>query len=70
MVSVTLGSRDRQADSTAHRFAHQSQMLLDSGRKFCFLYTNLANPTSDAIYERIGYERIADSAMIRFTPPD
>ena len=25
------------------------------GRRFCFLYTDLANPTSNAIYERIGY---------------
>lgn len=46
--------------------AHQSQHLIDSGRKFCFLYTDLANPTSNAIYERIGYQRIADSAMIHF----
>lgn len=47
--------------------AHQSQDLLDSGRRFCFLYTDLSNPTSNAIYERIGYKRIADSAEIRFT---
>ena len=26
-----------------------------AGRRFCFLYTDLANPTSNAIYERIGY---------------
>jgi uncharacterized protein len=40
--------------------------LLDGGRRFCFLYTDLANPTSNAIYERIGYRRVAESAEIVF----
>jgi uncharacterized protein len=35
-------------------------------RRFCFLYTDLANPTSNAIYERIGYRRVAESAEIAF----
>jgi uncharacterized protein len=43
-----------------------SQSLLDGGRRFCFLYTDLANPTSNAIYERIGYRRVAESAEIVF----
>jgi len=51
--------------------AELSQRLLDGrlfagGRKFCFLYTDLANPTSNAIYERIGYRRVAESAEIAF----
>jgi uncharacterized protein len=46
--------------------AELSQRLLDSGRLFCFLYTDLANPTSNRIYERIGYRRVCDSAEIRF----
>jgi predicted GNAT family acetyltransferase len=51
--------------------AELSQRLLDGrlfegGRSFCFLYTDLANPTANAIYERIGYVRIADSAEIVF----
>ena len=46
--------------------AELSQTLLDGGRRFCFLYTDLANPTSNAIYERIGYARIAESAMVAF----
>jgi hypothetical protein len=37
-----------------------SQRLLDSGRKFCFLFADLANPTSNGIYERIGYEPVCD----------
>jgi predicted GNAT family acetyltransferase len=46
--------------------ARLSQALLDRGRRFCFLYTDLANPTSNAIYERIGYVRVAESAMVSF----
>jgi uncharacterized protein len=40
--------------------------LFDRGRRFCFLYTDLANPTSNAIYERIGYRRVCESAEIVF----
>jgi predicted GNAT family acetyltransferase len=46
--------------------AELSQSLLDDGRRFCFLYTDLANPTSNAIYERIGYVRVCESAMLSF----
>jgi predicted GNAT family acetyltransferase len=51
--------------------AELSQRLLDGslfggGRRFCFLHTDLANPTSNAIYERIGYRRVAESAEIVF----
>ncbi|MCB9451639.1 MAG: GNAT family N-acetyltransferase [Anaerolineaceae bacterium] len=37
-----------------------SQVLLDSGRKFCFLYTDLSNPTSNHIYQDIGYRPVSD----------
>jgi predicted GNAT family acetyltransferase len=43
-----------------------SAELLARGRRFCFLYTDLANPTSNRIYERIGYRRVCESAEIRF----
>jgi uncharacterized protein len=46
--------------------AEQSARLLREGRTFCFLYTDLANPTSNAIYERIGYVRVCDSRHIAF----
>jgi predicted GNAT family acetyltransferase len=40
--------------------ARLSAQLLDEGREFCVLYTDLANPTSNAIYARIGYRGIRD----------
>jgi uncharacterized protein len=45
-----------------------SARQLARGRRFCFLYTDLANPTSNAIYERIGYERVCEAAEIGFEP--
>ena len=33
---------------------------LARGRRFCFLFTDLANPTSNAIYQRIGYRPVCD----------
>jgi uncharacterized protein len=46
--------------------AAASGMLLERGYRFCFLYTNLANPTSNAIYVRIGYEPVCDSREVAF----
>jgi predicted GNAT family acetyltransferase len=43
-----------------------TRMLLDRGRRFCFLFTDLANPTSNSIYQRVGYEPIADFDMWSF----
>ena len=37
-----------------------SQQLLDRGRRFCALFTDLANPTSNRIYQRIGYRPLGD----------
>jgi uncharacterized protein len=40
--------------------AEVSQAQLDSGRTFVFLFTDLANPTSNRIYQAIGYEAVRD----------
>ena len=39
---------------------------LARGREFCFLFTDLANPTSNRIYQSIGYEPVCDMDMYRF----
>lgn len=49
--------------------AELSRWFLDRGMRACFLYTDLSNPTSNAIYERIGYRRVADAFEIRFSEP-
>lgn len=46
--------------------AELSQKLLDSGFECVTLFTNLANPTSNAIYRQIGYCPVCDFQEIRF----
>lgn len=41
--------------------------LLDSGYKFCMLYTDLANPTSNSIYKKIGFKEVCDSVEHSFS---
>ena len=43
-----------------------SATLLESGRRFCFLDTDLANPTSNKIYRAVGYRYVCDSVEIAF----
>jgi predicted GNAT family acetyltransferase len=43
-----------------------SRMLLKEGFTKCVLYTDLANPTSNSIYRKIGYRPICDSLEIKF----
>jgi predicted GNAT family acetyltransferase len=39
---------------------------LGRGKEACVLYTDLANPTSNAIYQKIGYRPVSDSRYYRF----
>jgi uncharacterized protein len=39
---------------------------LAAGRRFCFLHTDLSNPTSNSIYVKIGYRRVCDSLELDF----
>lgn len=45
--------------------ARLSQLALDRGATFCALYTDLANPTSNSIYAKIGYRPVIDVDMAR-----
>lgn len=46
-----------------------SQRLLDAGLQFCALYTDLSNPTSNHIYQRIGYYPVCDVMDYDFIKP-
>lgn len=48
--------------------AAASQASLDAGRRFVFLFTDLANPTSNKIYQAIGYEPVIDIDQLAFDP--
>jgi GNAT superfamily N-acetyltransferase len=47
--------------------ARVTKEQLDGGRDYCFLYTDLSNPTSNKIYLNIGYEFVCDSAEYAFS---
>jgi uncharacterized protein len=48
--------------------SHPERSHPDAGRRFCCLYTDLANPISNAIYARIGYRPVCDSQWWEFQP--
>jgi predicted GNAT family acetyltransferase len=61
----------RRAGYASAATAAVSQLLLDGGREFVFLYTDLANATANHIYQAIGYEPVADTVDIEFaSAPD
>jgi predicted GNAT family acetyltransferase len=39
---------------------------LENGKTYCTLFTDLANPTSNAIYQRVGFEPVCDSVDVAF----
>ena len=43
-----------------------SRLLLDGGRAYCFLFTDMGNPTSNPIYQAIGYRPVCDVDEYRF----
>ncbi|KKD37500.1 MAG: GNAT family N-acetyltransferase [Limnoraphis robusta] len=43
-----------------------SQQLLNQGYQACYLYTDLANPTSNHIYKTIGYQPVCDWNIYQF----
>lgn len=59
----------RQGYATA-LVARLSQHLLDSGYDFINLFTDLENPTSNAIYQKIGFHPVCDFRMYKFEQAD
>src|SRR5580692_6046979 len=45
-----------------------SQAALDAGADRVLLFTDLANPTSNALYQRLGYQPLEDRAVWSFHP--
>jgi hypothetical protein len=46
--------------------AAASQYILDSGKTFATLFTDLANPTTNHIYQEIGFEPVCDAMVYGF----
>jgi len=82
MVSIALVQRDTShgiAISMVYTPAHLrkrgyatscvaavTRRMFDAGKQFCCLYTDLTNPTSNSIYQKIGYEPVCDSEDLVF----
>jgi RimJ/RimL family protein N-acetyltransferase len=47
--------------------AAASRRLLEAGAEEVVLYTDLANPTSNSIYQRIGYRPVEDRVVLAFS---
>ena len=45
-----------------------SQAALGAGAREVVLYTDLANPTSNALYQRLGYRPVEDRVVLSFEP--
>jgi predicted GNAT family acetyltransferase len=46
-----------------------SRLALDHGADEVVLFTDLANPTSNALYQRLGYRPVEDRLILEFTAP-
>jgi len=49
--------------------AELSRHILQSGYRFCTLFADLANLTSNSIYKKIGYKEVCDSVDYMFEMP-
>ena len=68
---IRIGPVYTPPDRRGHGYASNlvaavSQQRLDAGRRFCFLFTDLTNPTSNHIYQAIGYVPVVDVDQYRF----
>ncbi|MDK7471528.1 GNAT family N-acetyltransferase [Bacillus paranthracis] len=61
---VYTPKEERKKGYASNCVAALSQRMLDEGYKTTTLYTDLANPISNKIYQEIGYEKIAESVLI------
>ena len=58
----------RQQGYATALVARLSQHLLDMGYEFINLFTDLENPTSNSIYQKIGYNPVIDFRSYKFFP--
>jgi uncharacterized protein len=64
--AVYTPPESRQKGFASACVAALSQQLLDSGYRFCCLFTDLTNPTSNHIYMDIGYQPVCDFEEYHF----
>jgi uncharacterized protein len=68
---ISIGPVYTPPEERGHGYASNcvaalSQLLLAQGWEYCSLFTDLANPTSNSIYKKIGYRAVCDFDMYVF----
>ena len=59
--------KEERGNGYAYNIVYRlSKEFLDSGMEYCVLFTDDSNPISNHVYEKIGYERRADTMEILF----
>ncbi|GII87229.1 N-acetyltransferase [Sphaerisporangium siamense] len=66
-VYTPSGSRGRGYGSAVTHAATRAAQ--EAGAGLLLLFTDLANPTSNSIYQNLGYRPVSDYASIAFAPP-
>jgi predicted GNAT family acetyltransferase len=70
---IRIGPVYTPPEERGHGFASAvtaaaSQQQLDAGRRFVFLFTDVENPTSNKIYQAIGFEPVIEFDQWSFEP--
>lgn len=61
-ISLVYTPKDLRAHGYGSKVtALISKYFIDNGKKKCNLFTDLSNPTSNSIYQKIGYKKIGES---------
>ena len=63
---VFTPSNLRRRGYATEAVAKISKVLLDDGNRYCFLFTDLSNPTSNKIYQDVGYKPVMDMDQYKF----
>lgn len=66
VAPVYTPPRHRRHGYAAAATAAVSQAALDAGATEVVLFTDLANPTSNALYQRLGYRPVEDHVLLSF----
>lgn len=65
-VSLVFTPKEERRKGYARTLVAEISKELLKEYEFCMLYTDMMNPTSNKIYQEIGYKKIADSVHIGF----
>jgi len=65
VVNFVYTPVEHRGHGYATSVVHQLSSILLESYEFCSLFTDAKNPTSNAIYTKIGYEKVGDAAVVK-----